>query len=170
MFSLAWIKFKQSSISISNLEANLNFTFCPKGSIVIPSCSERKGYKELMKRIPRIFNYIFKKNRRNLEIDIIMADMSIIQFIFNLHLSSIRRKQFLSRLFIEFSHTQDIINNVTRNFPVTSHSTIKSTAQVKAQVLTYPLVQAFMPCPTTFAKPSVKSRRNLPSMGLVKLP
>ena len=112
-----------------------------------------------MKRIPRIFNYVFNKNRWNLEIDIIMADISIIQFIFNLHLSSIRGKQFLSRLFIEFSHTQDIINNVTWDFPVTSHSTIKSATQVKAQVLTYPFVQAFMPRLTIFAKLSAKSKK-----------
>ena len=68
-----------------------------------------------MKRIPRIFNYIFKKNRRNLEIDIIMADMSIIQFIFNLHLSSISRKQFLSRFFIVFTRNYSFLNAIHIN-------------------------------------------------------
>ena len=50
--TLAWIKFKASSISV--FEANLNFTFYPNGSVVIPSCSTRKGYKALVKGKPRI--------------------------------------------------------------------------------------------------------------------
>ena len=39
---------------MSVFEANLNFTFCPKGSVVIPSCSTRKGYRAFIKGEPRI--------------------------------------------------------------------------------------------------------------------
>ena len=35
------------SVSIPNFEVNLNFPFCPKGSVVIPSCSTRRGTKHL---------------------------------------------------------------------------------------------------------------------------
>ena len=50
---LAWIRVKAST-SISNFEANLNFTFYPKGSVVIPSCLMRKGYKVFINGRPRI--------------------------------------------------------------------------------------------------------------------
>ena len=40
-----------------------------------------------------LYSLVFNKDRRDLETDIIMTNMSIIQFISNLHLTTISRNQ-----------------------------------------------------------------------------
>ena len=57
----------------------------------------------------------------------------------------------------KFSHTQDVIDNVTQDFPVNTHNTISPIAQVKAPASTYPPIQATRP--TTFTTTSAKSKK-----------
>lgn len=86
---------KQLLVSISNLEANLNFTFCRNGPIIVPSCFIRNGYKQEIKGIPCItLLVIFRKNIRNFYVDIILTNMSTIQFILDYQLRTIGKKYF----------------------------------------------------------------------------
>ena len=54
----------------------------------------------------------------------------------------------------KFSHTQDVIENFTREFPAATQNTVNTIAYVKAQTLAYSLVQVAMPQPTAAATTS----------------
>ena len=45
----------------------------------------------------------------------------------------------------KFSHTQDVIVNVTQKFPAAPQSTVNNITYIKGQALAYPLMQAAMP-------------------------
>ena len=67
----------------------------------------------------------------------------------------------------KFSHTQDVIDNVTQDIPVNTHNTISPIAQVKAPTSAYPPIQATHP--TTSATKSAKSKKKSAFNGLSKI-
>ena len=80
---------------------------------------------------------------------------------------NIRTWQWFVKWWDKFSHTKDVIHNVTwEEFPVASQSTVSTITHVKAQALAYPLVQATMPQPiaptpatTSTTKPAKSSMK-----------
>ena len=62
---------------------------------------------------------------------------------------NVRTWQWFVKWWDKFSHIEDVIDNVTWEFPVASQSTVYTIIHVKAQAQAYPLVQATMPQPIT---------------------
>ena len=75
-------------------------------------------------------------------------------------------RQWFVKWWDKFSHTQDVIDNVTQDFPINTHNTISPVALVKALASAYPPIQATHP--TTSATKSAKSKKKSAFNGLSK--
>ena len=90
------------------LWSKFEFYFLPKrissNSIMLNKKMIQSIYKWQTKN--HFISHVFNKDRMNLETDITMTNMSIIQFIFNLHLTTISINQFFSWFFKIFWRNQ----------------------------------------------------------------
>ena len=78
-------------------------------------------------------------------------------------------RQWFVKWWDKFSHTQDVIDNVTQDFPVNTHNTISPVAQVKAPASAYPPIQATRSTTSTKSKKKKSTYNGLSKTTLIAL-